>query len=194
MSTGPKRNAEKLAIEERWRMQMLAAQSGDKAAYAALLHGLVGPVRRFAQKHWRDPNGVEDIVQDILLSIHSVRHTYDPDRPFGPWLMTIARRRIMDAARKSYGRKQHEIPIEVMPETLWDEGTKTDQSVSDDRADLHHALSELSPAQRQAVELTRLQGLSMDEASQIMGKSVASLKVSVHRALKNMRKTLSRKS
>lgn len=194
MSQTPPRDPEQAVREERWQQLMQAAQDGDQAAYATLLQSLLVPLRRIVQRRWRDPNGVEDVVQEILLSIHSVRHTYDPSRPFGPWLMTIAQRRIMDTARKAYGRARHETTVDVMPETFPDDEAKSEQENSDDQAVIRHALGSLSPIQRQAVELTKLQGLSLEEASNVSGKTVASLKVSVHRALKEMRKALERRT
>jgi RNA polymerase sigma-70 factor (ECF subfamily) len=64
---------------------MQAAQDGDKTAYQALLTDIMPLLRAVVQRTWRNPQGVEDIVQDILLSLHAVRHTYDPTRPFVPY-------------------------------------------------------------------------------------------------------------
>jgi RNA polymerase sigma-70 factor (ECF subfamily) len=77
---------------------MQAAQDGDKAAYETLLTDIVPLLRAVVQRTWRNAHDVDDIVQDVLLSLHAVRDTYDPARPLVPWLLTIARRRIADAA------------------------------------------------------------------------------------------------
>ena len=185
--------ADQAAREEQWRLWMQSAQDGDKTAYADLLREIAVPLRRMVQRRFAGTQDVEDIVQEILISIHTVRHTYDPARPFGPWLMTIASRRIVDATRRSYARSAHETTVDVMPETFLTDETKSDQDASDDQAEVRRALDGLSPGHRQAVELTKLQGLSLQEASEVSGKSVASLKVSVHRAMKEMRRVLERK-
>ena len=44
---------------------------------------------------------MEDAVQDVLMTVHSIRQTYDPNRPFGPWLVTIAHRRVVDRLRRT---------------------------------------------------------------------------------------------
>ena len=180
--------------EERWRQLMRAAQAGDQKAYHELLRGILPILRRYVQRRFRDASGIEDVVQDILVSIHSVRHTYDPTRPFGPWFMTIAQRRTVDMVRKVIGRARHETTVDIMPETFSADATKSGQENSDDQADVQFALSALSESQRQAVELTKLQGLSLEEASAVSGRSVTSLKVAVHRALKDMRRALQGKS
>jgi len=178
------------ANEERWCALMRAAQDGDGAAYARLLSELLPMLRRVVHRKWRSAQDVEDIVQDVLLSVHAVRQTYDPRRPFMPWLMTITSRRIADAARKASARRANETTVDVMPETSAGDEAKNPHDSSDDQDAIRRALSLLSPGQRQAIELLKLKGLSLQEASAATGKSVASLKVTVHRAVKAMRLNL----
>ena len=80
---------------------MRAAQDGDSASYRQLLTGIIPLLRHFVRKHrtFLQPADVEDLVQNILLSLHAVRATYDPARPFLPWLYAIARNRMMDGSR-----------------------------------------------------------------------------------------------
>jgi len=178
--------------ESRWRALMLSAQDGDRKAYAALLSELFPVLERFARRKWPKTHDAEDVVQEILVSIHTVRHTYDRRRPFMPWLMTIAARRVADAARRRYARGANETTVDVMPETFYGEHTKTEQEMSDDQEALRKALAILPEGQREAIELLKIQGLSLDEAAQVTGKSVAALKVGVHRAIKAMRQALER--
>jgi RNA polymerase sigma factor (sigma-70 family) len=179
---------------ERWRLLMRAAQDGDQAAYSQLLSELLPILRNIVRKRWRDQQGVEDIVQDILMSVHSVRHTYDSGRPFLPWLLAISRRRIADAARRMQARAGHEMTIAAIPEGLTDaDQKKSSYETSDDQEAIRVALSTLPTGQRRAIELMKLKGLSLEEAAVETGKSVASLKVAVHRAVKAMRQALERK-
>ncbi|WP_363351443.1 sigma-70 family RNA polymerase sigma factor [Methylocystis echinoides] len=173
---------------------MRAAQDGDNAAYAALLSEILPVLRRSVAYKWPGAPDVEDVVQEILLSVHTVRHTFDPARPFMPWLMTIATRRTIDAARRRTARSANETTVDVMPETFSGEAAKNEQEISDDQEAIRRALAQLPDGQREAVELMKVQGLSLQEASAVTGKSVASLKVSVHRALKAMRDVLKRES
>ncbi|MEJ0067409.1 MAG: sigma factor [Pseudomonadota bacterium] len=78
---------------EGWAALMARAQAGDRAAYHRLLTEITPYVRSIAARYHRTREDVEDAVQDVLLSVHTIRHTYDPERPFGPWLATIADRR-----------------------------------------------------------------------------------------------------
>ena len=70
---------------------MRAAQSGDTHAYTQLLKTVTPRLRAIIRQHRRflQSDQIEDLVQDVLLSVHAVRATYDPERPFMPWLMAI---------------------------------------------------------------------------------------------------------
>jgi RNA polymerase sigma factor (sigma-70 family) len=182
------------AREIRWRALMLAAQRGDRSAYAELLSELFPVLHRFVTRRWPNAHDAEDVVQEILVSLHTVRQTYDPGRPFTPWLMTIAARRAADAARRRYARGANETTVEIMPETFDGDDTKSEQEIYDDQETVRKAMATLSHGQREAIELVKLQGLSLDEAAKVTGKSVGSLKVGIHRAIKAMRLALERKS
>jgi RNA polymerase sigma-70 factor (ECF subfamily) len=182
------------AREERWRLQMQAAQGGDKAAYASLLREVLPVLRAIVRRTCRVPQDVDDIVQEVLLSLHAVRHTYDPTRPFVPWLLTIARRRTTDAIRRSSSRSAHEMAVDGVPETFSGQEAKIEQDSSDDQAAIKDALGGLTPGQREAVELLKVRGLSLKEASALTGKSVSALKINVHRALRALRRSLTTKT
>ena len=171
---------------------MRAAQDGDGNAYQRLLAEVTPLLRRaiHRQRGFLQPSDIEDIVQDTLVSLHTVRATYDPDRPFVPWLMAIARNRVVDAARR-YGRLTvNEISVAEYPETFSDEPTnKIDESYGDQEG-LKEAISHLPPGQRRAVEMLKLREMSLKEASAASGMGVAALKVAVHRGMKALRKAL----
>lgn len=192
--SSPNSAEEKVRRELRWQALMKAAQDGDNRAYLKLLAEILPVLRRVVRNRWRSPEGAEDIVQEILISIHTVRHTYDPARPFLPWMVTICSRRIADAARRSSSRSAYESTVDTMPETFAGDDAKTEQENSDDQEAIRVALAELPEGQRQAIELMKIQGLSLEEASAQTGKSVAALKVTVHRAVKAMREALERKT
>lgn len=180
--------------DARWRALMRAAQDGDKSAYGTLLAEILPILRGVVRKKWGSRQDVDDIVQDVLLSLHAVRHTYDPGRPFLPWLLTIAYRRIADAARRSSSRSSHETTVDVMPETFSSDETKNEEDRTDDKAAIRQSMAGLTSGQREAIELTKVQGLSLKEASVVTGKSVASLKVNIHRAVKALRRSITTKT
>ena len=85
--------------EGRWRGWMVAAQAGDAAAYEKLLLELLPHLRGFVRRRIRDFDSLEDVVQNVFVSLHRARHTYRPERPFGPWLHAVARNAVIDHVR-----------------------------------------------------------------------------------------------
>ena len=172
-----------------WSALMARVQSGDRGAYRRLLEELTPYLRALAGRRHRDPRDREDSVQDILLTLHAIRHTYDPSRPFGPWLLAIANRRLVDRLRREGRRQARETALLSEHETLPGEPANLSEGLSDVRR-LRQAVEKLPSGQRQAVHLLKLEGMSLKEASAASGLSIAALKVATHRALKSLRKML----
>lgn len=178
----PKRDVE-------WSIFMARAQDGDGRAYNRLLTEITPYLRRLVARHHRSAQDIEDTVQDILLTIHSVRQIYDPTRPFTPWLVAIARRRIIDRLRQQGRTAARETALSTDHETIPEDETNILETRADGRA-LHEAVEKLPPGQREAVKLLKLQEMSLKEAADKTGLSVVALKVATHRALKSLRSIL----
>jgi RNA polymerase sigma factor (sigma-70 family) len=169
---------------------MRRAQDGDRAAYASLLKQVLPILKRVVQARLGFVPAMdrEDLVQDILLSLHAARATYDPERAFIPWLMTIAHNRMVDQARRNSRRSANEVAVDEYPAHLAEDGP----TVGDfgDPEELRRAIKLLPKGQRSAIELLKLREMSLKEASRATGMSVSALKVSVHRAIKTLRASL----
>src|SRR2546430_14260919 len=99
-----------------WAQLMERAQRGDREAYAALLTDVAPPLERFLRRRITDPHELEDVCQETLVAVHPSRHTYDPSRPFGPWLFAIARHVAVDHFRRRVAQTSHEVLVGVLPE------------------------------------------------------------------------------
>ncbi len=167
---------------------MVAAQAGDARAYRSLLGECAGVARRVIRR--RHPflplADVEDLVQDVLLSVHAVRATYDPALPFIPWLVAIVRNRVADAARRHARHQAWQVAVDDYPETADTAEGAADEGFGDPEG-LRQAVAALPDTQRTAIELTKLQELSLKEASAKSGLSESALKVASHRAVKALR-------
>jgi RNA polymerase sigma factor (sigma-70 family) len=178
--------------DERLRALMREAQAGNREAYVLLLSAIAPKVRRIvrARRGFLGADEVEDLVQDVLLSLHAVRATYDSSRPFAPWLLAIVRHRLADAARRYARQKRHEVAWDEDEVTLADVAANgVDEGPGDPEA-LAEAIRALPPGQRQAIELLKLRELSLREASAATGLSVGALKLATHRAMHALRRAL----
>jgi len=174
-----------------WSVLMTSAQQGNRDAYRRLLQSITPYLRGLAGRHGVLPDAVEDVVQDILVSVHLVRHTYDPERPFGPWLLTIATRRVIDALRREGRLDAREVPRDDEHETLPDPTANLMEEAADAGV-LRETIERLPRGQRDAIQMLKLEEMSLKEAAVASGMSVAALKVAVHRGLKNLRKLLTK--
>ncbi len=172
--------------QERWGKLLVAAQAGDAAAYGLFLRSITPFVRAMARRRSWSEDAIEDVVQDVLLTVHRVRHTYEPGRPVKPWLAAIAARRSIDALRKRGRVTRQEIHHPGAYETFADPDANNPGAAASAAA-LEPMLAMLTPAQKEALELVKLREMSLVEASAASGQSIASLKVNIHRAMKKLR-------
>lgn len=179
------------ALDVDWSILMARGQVGDRDSYRQLLEQITPYLRSVAGRSHRNKSDVEDAVQDVLLTIHAIRETYDPTRPFGPWLLAIANRRIIDGLRKQGRRRLRERVLTLEHESMPIVQENVYEKLNDQQLD--SALKGLSPGQRQAIELLKLKEMSLKDAAATTGLSIAALKVTTHRALKSLRKILNDK-
>ncbi len=168
-----------------WGALMVAAQSGDARVYHRLLVEIGGWLRRYYARRL-PPAMVEDAIQDTLLAVHEKRHTYDPARPFGPWLAAIARYKWIDRLRALKSA-----PTEALTEDISvpDHGDAVTSAQS-----LERLLQKLKPAQSDVIRLVKLQGLSIAEAAIRTGQSASLVKVNIHRGLGRLTAMVRRQS
>jgi RNA polymerase sigma-70 factor (ECF subfamily) len=168
---------------------MTRAQDGDREAYRTLLTEIEPYVRSIAIKYLGSSSDLEDAVQDVLMTVHSIRQTYDPKRPFGPWLVAIAHRRVIDQLRRQKRKQSRETELSTEHETFAAPPAKILAERSAEIA-LVGAIDKLPPDQRDAIRMMKLEEMSLKEASQASGRSISALKVATHRAIRNLRKLL----
>jgi RNA polymerase sigma-70 factor (ECF subfamily) len=129
----------------------------------------------------------EDLTQEVFLRILKYRDTFRYESKFTTWMYQIGRNVHIDHLRKY----KKEIPLderwdeEVAPTCQPEQKTQEEQEMMF----LHKALSQLTPARKEILVLSRFQGMKYQEISQLLGCSLSTVKVQVHRAIKDLRKT-----
>jgi RNA polymerase sigma-70 factor (ECF subfamily) len=173
------------STEPELRTLMIAGLDGDAAAYKCLLEKLSSQLRAyFRGKLGRINRGAveaEDLVQEVLMAIHTRSHTYDASQPFTPWVYAIARYKFVDYLRRTKASIS-DLPIDDVEEPA----VQDDRSHVESTLDLKRLMAGLSPQMRQAIQYVKLEGLSVSEAATRCGLSESNIKVSVHRGLKAM--------
>jgi RNA polymerase sigma-70 factor (ECF subfamily) len=156
--------------------------AGDAAAYRQFLTSLAPHLRAVARSRCRSfgaPEGeAEDIVQEVLLTIHLKRGTWDQSRPIWPWVAAITRNKLIDVLRR---RGRHiSVPIEDVINDLPAEDRAPDSSARD----IDRLLVHLKAQQREIVKSISLDGNSIRDTADRLHMTEGAVRVALHRALK----------
>lgn len=159
---------------------MRAAIGGDAAAYAEFLRIAAVLARRVARRKLAEHGVVapEDIVQETLLAIHVKRHTWRQAEPILPWLLTIARYKVVDAYRRKGSRVF--VDVDDVAELLAAPDSRSAEA--HDRT-LERALSCLTDGQRRVVRSIGIDGRTISETAIEFGMKETAVRVAFHRGL-----------
>jgi RNA polymerase sigma-70 factor (ECF subfamily) len=170
---------------------MLAGLEGDPDAYARFL----GETARCVRDYLSSPSAtagadalvderVEELTQDILLGVHAKRHTYLPEMPLLPWILAIARYRLIDALR-SDARSPETEPLDRRHAELAAEASE-ESAISS--LEIEAVLAGLGERQREVLTLAKLSDMPLAQVARKMDMSLSAVKVTVHRAIRTLRR------
>ncbi|WP_019529898.1 RNA polymerase sigma factor [Dasania marina] len=172
--------------EQRWSGLMAQSQQGNEAEYRELLTELAEAINHYLIKRLGPQHFIEDCVQDAFIAIHQARHSYDSKRLFRSWLFAIVRHKAIDALRKQK-RYYHNLEQTFNQQQLSEQEHAPSQ---DEHMAQGQLVAALAPAYREAITLTKIVDLSSAEAASELCISEGALKVRVHRAIGQLRKSL----
>jgi len=154
-----------------------AARAGDGEAfgrlyafYARMVHGIL--MARVP------PDEVDDLVQDVFLAAYRKLHTLRDTAAFGPWLAMIARNRANDFHR-------HKTETADLPEDV----VAADRTEAEANAILA-LIQRLPDAYRETLVLRLVEGMTGPEIAERTGLTAASVRVNLHRGMKQLREKL----
>lgn len=169
-------------------LQELAKKSveGDKKSYKLFLQKVTPHIRRYVRKQWWGDNySDEDLVQDVLIAVHTHLHTYNTDRPILPWLRSIVTYKVADFLRKFSRWGANEVSSEDI-ETFSAVGANNHYESLENIDYIERALESLPEKQAHVARMLKVNGLSLKEVADQTGLSVAAIKTYAHRAYKKM--------
>jgi RNA polymerase sigma-70 factor, ECF subfamily len=168
---------------------MRRSLNGDKRAYSEILQETSRFLRPFLAKRLSFTNEVDDLLQEILISIHKARHTYDGNRPYRPWVYAIARFRLQDYLRAHYAdRLHHADDLSEMEEYLHE--PVTESAISYEY--ISGEVEKLPEKQATILRLMHQEGYTAKEVAEKIGMNESAVKVAAHRAYKVLRQKLER--
>ena len=175
-------------VAQAWPALMQAAQNGDAVAYRQLLGEISPVIKRFLRSRLFSDTALDDLLQEILLAIHTARHTYRPEQPFQHWMFGIARHKLIDYFRKQGRLNAREVSGDDLVTFMADPANTPEEALS--YKDIRQALTQLPDKQRRVMVLTKIEGYSMAEAAAKLGMTETAVKVTAHRAYKRLKEWL----
>ena len=174
---------------DEWATLMGLAQAGDKKAYRQLLNVIFPYIRNRLFGKISHADAVDDIAQEVLVSVHKSMQTYSTDRPFKPWLNAIISYRQTDHLRKVYRQAPEQVTDFTENQDFFNTDV-TDPTLAGEYKDIEAAMDSLPEQQKVAVKLMRIDGYTAEETASETGMSVSAVKVNVHRATKKLKQAL----
>ena len=165
---------------------MLAYVAGDALAFDQLYRRMAPQLFAYLVRLTRDRPRAEDLLQVTFTKLHRARASYLRGAPLLPWVLAIARRSFLDERRAAKSRNEELSSDGTLPEPRrTDEGTSNDAEAAVDRA-----LNRLPEAYREAIQLTKVVGLSLAEAAEVLDTTPTAVKLRVHRGYTLLREEL----
>ena len=169
--------------DDPWGKRMRAALAGDAVEYRTLLADLAVVLRRIVRAALTRANRTgadgEDIVQEVLLTIHLKRDTWDSARPFAPWLHVITRHKVIDVLRRRGNRI--EVPIDDVVDWL-----AAPTGPGEDAPAVDRLIGRLGARDQAIVRMASLDGRSAQEIAGRLGMTEGAVRVALHRALRRL--------
>lgn len=165
--------------------KLLDGLAGDQGAYAGFLSQLTPILRRIIGR--KIPvSDVEDVLQEVLISIHKARHTYDGGRPLMPWVMAITGFRVADHLRKTYSDMRHrQVDIADYENTL-----KAVTETPGETESIERMLEAVGERERKILSLMHGEGYTAKQVGAQLGMKESAVKVAAHRAIKKLKERL----
>lgn len=169
-----------------------AVAAGDRGAYGEVYDAVAGLVYGIVLRVVRDPAQSEEVAQEVMLEVWRRAEQFDPDRgSVRGWVATMAHRRAVDLVRSVQASRNRSEAYGVEAA-----GAPAFDTVAEEVADRHEhdavrrALDELTPTQRESIELAYYEGLTYREVAERLGAPLGTVKTRMRDGLLRLRTVL----
>ena len=188
LATPPPHAARDLAHLSDEALLSLVASSDD-AALAELYDRFGRVAYGLALRILRDEALAQDAVQEAFLAVWRTADRFLAERAkASTWILTLVHRRAVDLVRREDRRRGE--PLEHAPEPAAPDTTEDEATLGFQRRVVQEALAQLSPEQRQALELGYYGGLTQSELAEQLGQPLGTIKSRMFSGLSRLRDLL----
>lgn len=171
---------------------MTAYVAGDSGAFEHLFERYAGLLYRVVRRRLESDDDARDVVQQTMLQLHRARHDFRSGSPLRPWLFTIALNLVREQHRRRGRRREQPLDDEQRAQASPEPLPEAAREARERHVRVRAALASLPEQQRQVIELHLFEDTPYDEIAQIVGASVAAVRVRAHRGYERLRQILPR--
>ena len=184
--TGDRQEMKHLSDQELMRI----VQAGDFSPASEIYDRYSSRIYNFAYRFLKNSEAAEDATQEVFVKMLKHANQFHGDAKLSTWLFSITANWCRDYLRKADNKtKEAEDVLVTLPAPAELSPERTLEKRENERR-IQKALTALTPEQREAILLSRFQGLSYAEIAQISGCSEGAVKTRVFRAMETLKKAL----
>lgn len=181
---------------EKEREWIQLARAGDQVAFGRLVVAYQTPVYNLAYRMLSNTDEADEATQETFLRVYTKLHTYDPQRPFHSWILSIASHYCIDRLRR------RRINWLSLTEEIAVQGGRTERLISTDpnpesvavqherEQQIQQLLTALSPTDRAAITLLYWYDHSYEEIAESLNLTVSAVKSRLFRARRTLAETM----
>ena len=187
----PSKSTEKLEMKHLSDQELMRlVQAGDFSPASEIYDRYSSRIYNFAYRFLRNSEAAEDATQEVFVKMLKHANQFHGDAKLSTWLFSITANWCRDYLRKADNRaKDSEDVLVTLPAPSEFSPDRTLEQ-RENQLRIQKALTALTPEQREAILLSRYQGLSYAEIAQISGCSEGAVKTRVFRAMETLKKAL----
>ena len=156
--------------------------NGNRGCYRQFLQEITPIIRRMVGAKLPAADS-EDVVQEVLISVHKASHTFDGQRPVMPWLAAIVQFRIKDHLRKLYANARRDT---VCIDDISEAQLYVTESASEHES-IDELLKDVPDREKRILTMMHVEGYTAKETGERLGMKESAVKVAAHRAMKKIR-------
>ncbi len=169
---------------------MRIVQAGDLSPASEIYDRYSGRIYNFAFRFLKNAEAAEDAVQEVFVKMIKYANQFHGDAKLSTWLFSITANWCRDYLRKADNKSKESDDVLITLPAPLEHGPDRALEQREDQLRVQRALQTLTPEQREAILLSRYQGLSYAEIAQIAGCSEGAVKTRVFRAMETLKKAL----
>ena len=163
-------------------------QKGDPNPFGALVERYEEKLLRYGRKFLSTKEDIEDIVQDVFMSVYKNIQSFDSDQKFSPWIYRIAHNAFVNGLKKHSRNPFQGIDFDVLvSHAVEDDPVKKEQEQKEMRQMIDQALDKLQPKYREVLVLYYLEDMQYKEIGEIMEVPTSTVGIRIKRAKENLK-------